>query len=284
MIQYQTVSLGYFETMRIAMTRGRGFHSGDLRADTNSVIVNRAAADQYWPGEDPIGKQLRMHNGDPKAQLPWSTVVGVVASIRQSSMREAPKPIVYYPLREDDQNAPRALSYVIRGSAPQGRADALRQAVWSIDPGLPLASIQPMNAILERSVVQFSFTMLTLAIAAGIALALGAIGLYGVLSYAVSLRTREIGVRLALGAPVSLVMRSIVVNGAVIAALGLVLGLAGAFALTRFLQGLLYETAPLDVTTFAGMSALLFVVALAASYLPARKAASVSPLEAMRTE
>jgi predicted permease len=284
MIQYQTVSLGYFETMRIAMTRGRGFHSGDLRAGTNSVIVNKAAADQYWPGEDPIGKQLRRHNGDPGAQLPWSTVVGVVASIRQSSMRDAAKPIIYSPLREDDQNAPRGLSYVIRGSAPQGRADALREAVWSIDPGLPLASIQPMDAILERSVVQFSFTMLTLAIAAGIAVALGAIGLYGVLSYAVSLRTREIGVRLALGAPVSLVMRSIVVNGAVIAALGLVLGLAGAFGLTRFLQGLLYETAPLDVATFAGMSALLFVVALVASYLPARKAASVSPLEAMRIE
>jgi predicted lysophospholipase L1 biosynthesis ABC-type transport system permease subunit len=211
-------------------------------------------------------------------------VVGVVASIRQSSMRDAAKPIIYSPLREDDQNAPRGLSYVIRGSAPQGRADALREAVWSIDPGLPLASIQPMDAILERSVVQFSFTMLTLAIAAGIAVALGAIGLYGVLSYAVSLRTREIGVRLALGAPVSLVMRSIVVNGAVIAALGLVLGLAGAFGLTRFLQGLLYETAPLDVATFAGMSALLFVVALVASYLPARKAASVSPLEAMRIE
>jgi ABC-type antimicrobial peptide transport system permease subunit len=162
--------------------------------------------------------------------------------------------------------------------------DSLRQVVWSIDPGLPLASVQPMDAIVERSVVQFSFTMLTLAIAAGIALALGAIGLYGVLSYAVSLRTREIGVRLALGAPTSLVMRSVVLNGALISGLGLVLGLLGAIGLTRFLRELLYETAPLDATTFAAMSALLFVVALLASYLPARKAASVSPLEAMRSE
>jgi putative ABC transport system permease protein len=284
MIQYQTVSRGYFETMRIAMVRGRNFDSGDLRSGTNSVLVNKAAADQYWPGEDPIGKQLRQHNGDPESQLPWSTVVGVVASVRQSSLRDAPKPVIYYPLKEDDRNAPRALSYVVRGNNPNAGSDLVRQAVWSIDPGLPLAAVQPMEAIVERSVVQFSFTMLTLAIAAGVALALGAIGLYGVLSYAVSLRTREIGVRLALGAPASLVMRSIVVNGAGIAGLGLVLGLAGAFGLTRFLQGLLYETAPLDLTTFAGMSALLFVVALVASYLPARKAASVSPLEAMRNE
>ena len=284
MIQYQTVSRGYFATMRIAMVRGRDFDSSDLRTGVRSVIVNKAAADQYWPGEDPIGKQLRQANGDPKSQLPWSTVVGVVTSIRQSNLRDKPRPVIYFPLMEDDQNAPRALSYVVRGSRPDMSGDSLRQAVWSIDPGLPLASVQPMDAIVDRSVVQYSFTMLTLAIAAAIALALGAIGLYGVLSYAVSLRTREIGVRLALGAPASLVMRSIVLNGALIAGLGLVLGLLGAIGLTRFLREMLYETAPLDVTTFAAMSALLFVVALLASYLPARKAASVSPLEAMRGE
>ena len=283
MIQYQTVTPRYFTAMRIALVRGRDFDSGDLRAGARPVIVNKALADQYWPGEDPIGKQLRQHNGDPASQVPWSTVVGVVSSIRQSSLRDQPKPIVYFPMK-DDLNPPRALSYVIRGPQAPARTDAVRQAVWSIDPGLPLAAVQTMESIVERSVVQFSFTMLTLAIAAGIALALGAIGLYGVLSYTVSLRTREIGVRLALGAPAGLVMRSIVANGAAMAALGLGIGLLGAFGLTRFLAGLLYETTPLDATTFAGMSALLFVVALAASYLPARKAASVSPLEAMRTE
>jgi putative ABC transport system permease protein len=283
MIQYQTVTPRYFTAMRIALVRGRDFDSGDLRAGARPVIVNKALADQYWSGEDPIGKQLRQHNGDPASQVPWSTVVGVVSSIRQSSLRDQPKPIVYFPMK-DDLNPPRALSYVIRGPQAPARTDAVRQAVWSIDPGLPLAAVQTMESIVERSVVQFSFTMLTLAIAAGIALALGAIGLYGVLSYTVSLRTREIGVRLALGAPAGLVMRSIVANGAAMAALGLGIGLLGAFGLTRFLAGLLYETTPLDAATFAGMSALLFVVALAASYLPARKAASVSPLEAMRTE
>jgi ABC-type antimicrobial peptide transport system permease subunit len=126
--------------------------------------------------------------------------------------------------------------------------------------------------------------MLTLALAAGISLVLGAVGLYGVLSYAVSLRTREIGVRLALGAPASRVMRSVVASGAAIAGLGLAIGLLGAFGLTRFLGGLLYETAPLDAVTFTGMAVLLLVVALVASYVPARKAASVSPLEAMRAD
>jgi len=243
-IQYQAISRGYFAAMRGALVRGRDFDSSDARAGTNTVIVNQAAADQYWPGDDPIGKQLRQANGDPNAQLPWSTVVGVAASMRQSGLRERAKPIIYYPLKEDAQNPPRALSYVIRGPQVLAQGDAVRQAVWSIDPGLPLASVQSMESIVERSVVQFSFTMLTLAIAAGIALALGAIGLYGVLSYAVSLRTREIGVRLALGAPAGLVMRSIVANGATIAALGLGIGLLGAFALTRLLRDLLYDTPP----------------------------------------
>jgi putative ABC transport system permease protein len=284
MIQYQTITQGYLRAMRIAVVQGRDFDSSDLGTGVRSVIVNKAAADQYWPGENPIGRQLRQHNGDPGTQLPWSTVVGVAASIRQSSLRERAKPVVYYPMKEDDGNVPRALSYVIRGPQVLAQTDVVRQAVWSIDPGLPLASVQSLDAIVERSMVQFSFTMLTLAIAAGVALALGAIGLYGVLSYAVSLRTREIGVRLALGAPSGLVMRSVVANGAAISALGLGLGLLGAFGLTRLLRDLLYETQPLDVTTFAAMSALLFVVALLASYLPARKAASVSPLEAMRGE
>ncbi|HEY7498597.1 MAG TPA: ABC transporter permease [Vicinamibacterales bacterium] len=283
-VQYQTVSLGYFKTMRIALVRGRDFDSSDLRNDTRTAIINQAVADQYWPGEDPIGKQLRQANGDPKSQLPWSTVVGVVRSIRQSNLRDQLRPIVYFPLNGGDQNAPRALSYAIRGPQAESQADAIRRAVWSIDPDVPVANAQTITEVVERSVVEFSFTMLTLALAAGISLVLGAVGLYGVLSYAVSLRTREIGVRLALGAPASRVMRSVVASGAAIAGLGLAIGLLGAFGLTRFLGGLLYETAPLDAVTFTGMAVLLLVVALVASYVPARKAASVSPLEAMRAD
>jgi ABC-type antimicrobial peptide transport system permease subunit len=178
----------------------------------------------------------------------------------------------------------RVLDFVVRGAGLPARASALRDAVWSLDRALPLAAMRSMQEIIDRSIVEFTFTMLTLGIAAAMALILGAIGLYGVLSYAVTLRTREIGVRVALGAPPSRVMRSVIANGAAIAAIGLVVGLAGAAALTRFLSGLLYETEPLDVPTFAAMSGALFVVALVASYLPARRAASVSPVTAMRTE
>jgi putative ABC transport system permease protein len=284
MVQYQTILPGYFKAMRIPVKRGRDFDTSDLRPDTRTVIINQAAADQFWPGADPVGKELRQATGDPKSQQPWSTVVGVVSSIRQNGLREAPRPVIFFPLNPREDGGPRALSYVVRGPHAETQAAAVREAVWSIDSELPIAAIQRMDTIIERSEVQFSFTMLTLAIAAGIALILGAIGLYGVLSYAVSLRTREIGVRLALGAPASTVMRSIVASGAMITGLGLIVGLAGAAAVTRLLRGLLYEVQPLDVVTFVAMPLVLFLVALVASYLPARRAASVSPLEAMRTE
>jgi ABC-type antimicrobial peptide transport system permease subunit len=153
-----------------------------------------------------------------------------------------------------------------------------------LNPDLPVAAIQTMEEVVQRSVTQFSFTMLTLAIAAGISLALGAIGLYGVLSYAVTLRVREIGVRLALGASPGRVMRSIVGQGILVAGIGLAIGLAGAYGLTRLLSSLLFQTDPLDIATFVAMSAALLVVALLASYLPARRAAGVSPLESLRAE
>jgi predicted permease len=284
MVQYQVVGGRYFEAMRIAIARGRDFDSSDRRDTVHSVIVNEAAAAQYWPGEDPLGKELRQYNGDPKAQLPWSRVVGVVRSIRQNNMRDQPRPLVYFPLNEGDRNPARSLSYVVRGPQALASGDAIRRTVLALDPDMPLTSLESMDTVLERSVVQFSFTMLTLAIAAGIALLLGAIGLYGVLSYAVSLRTREIGVRLALGAQTSAVMRSVVANGAAIVGIGLVIGLAGAALATRLLGGMLYDTAPLDLATFVTMPALLIVVAKIAAYLPARRAASVSPTEAMRGE
>jgi ABC-type antimicrobial peptide transport system permease subunit len=141
-----------------------------------------------------------------------------------------------------------------------------------------------MDDVVVRSVMEFTFTMLALGIAAGVALILGAVGLYGVLSYAVSLRTREIGVRIALGAPPERVRRGILASAAAIIGIGLAIGAIGAAGLTRFLGGLLYETKPLDLPTFAAMAAVLFLVGLFAAYLPARKAASVSPMEAMRTE
>ena len=291
LVHYSTVTPGYFKTLRIPLIRGADFDSGDLRGNVFSVLVNKAAAAQYWPGQDPIGKRVRGAGGGsgargaaPQPERPWYIVKGIVGDVRHEGIREPPRPLIYFPINEREDRAPPAFSYVVR--APRGATspDAVRQTVWALNAELPVASIQTMDEVVERSVVQFTFTMLTLGIAAGIALLLGAVGLYGVLSYAVSLRTREIGVRIALGAPPARVKGAIMAHAAMITAVGLVVGAAGAAGLTRFLEGLLYETKPLDLTTFLGMSALLFAVGLVAAYLPARKAASVSPMEAMKTD
>ena len=281
---YKVVTVGYFEAMGIPLLSGRDFNSGDVREDVRNIVINQALANQYWPDGDALGRQLRPASGAAPEPPPWFTIVGVVDSVLQDGLRADPRPLIYYPLTGTGIASGRALSYAVSGPGVMSNAEALRQAVWAVDRNLPVAAMRPMDDIVEGSIVQFSFTMLTLGIAAAMALILGAIGLYGVLSYAVTLRTREIGVRLALGAPPSRVMRAVVVNGVAISAIGLVVGVLGAVGLTRLLEGILYETEPLDLATFAGMSAVLAVVALAASFLPARKAAAVSPLEAMRTD
>jgi predicted permease len=284
-VHLSTVTPGYFKTMRIALLRGADFDTSDLREDVRTILINKAAADAYWPGQDAIGKRVRGAGRDDKGQpMPWYVVKGVVATVRHDGLREAPRPLLYFPVNAGRIDPPRAFSYVLRGPNVHAQADAVRQAVWGINPDLPVASVQTMDEAVAQSMTQFSFTMLTLGIAAAIALVLGAIGLYGVLSYAVSLRTREIGVRIALGAAPARVKWGVMVNAAITTLIGHAIGALGAAGVTRFLSGLLYETQPLDAATFAGMAGVLFLVALFASYLPARKAAGVSPMEAMRAE
>ncbi len=285
MVHYKYVGRGYFETMHIPMVRGRDFDANDFKGEVHSIIANQALADLYWPGQDPVGKRIRLSSDGEKQVPDWFAVVGVVGNERQDGLREPVRPLLYYtPRNAAGGPTPRVYDYVVRGAGLAGRSDALRQAVWGIDRSLPVASLRSMQEILDHSIVEFTFTMLTLTIAAGVALLLGAIGLYGVLSYAVTLRTREIGVRLALGAPPARLMRSVVTNGVMLAGIGLVVGLAGAAGLTRFLGTLLFETEPMDPATFATTTVALFVVAILASYLPARRAAAVSPLESMRTD
>ena len=279
-VHFSTVAPGYFRTLKIELLRGSDLDSGDLRDGVSNVLVNKALADKYWPGQDPLGKRFR----GARSKERWYVVKGVVADVRHEGVRSTPRPLIYFPINASTNRDPRTLSYVVRGQNVTQQADLMRQAVWGLNPDLPLATMRSMDEIVERSMVQFTFTMFALGIAATITLLLGAIGLYGVLSYAVSLRTREIGVRLALGAPPSRVKRGIILNAAAIMSIGLVAGMVGAAWLTRYLRGQLYETRPLDPVTFAGMAGLLFAVGLLAAYLPARKAASVSPLEAMRTE
>jgi putative ABC transport system permease protein len=280
-IYHANVTPGYFAAMRTPITSGRDFAWTDLREGVNQVLVNQTMAKQHWPNQDPIGKRIR-RAGEEKDKKPWFTVIGVVADVRQAGPREPVQAMIYFAPSAPGDDEFRSLSYVIRGPQAATQAEAIRRAVRALDADLPIASIRTMKEIVDESMVQFSFTMLTLGIAAAVALVLGAVGLYSVLSYAVSLRTREIGVRLALGAAPSRVLRSVVSRGAAISLVGLVIGAAGAFALTRLLRSLLFETAPLDPLTFAAMAAVLLVVALLASYLPARRAAAISPMESMK--
>jgi predicted permease len=281
-IRYHVITPGFFETMRIPVLKGRDFTWSDLRAGVNPIVVNQLLVDQFWKGEEPIGKRLRRSGSDPKVVRPWYTVVGVVGTVRQVGPREEPDPAIYFTPGSDLDEA-RAFTYLIRGSQAASQADGIRRAVRALDADLPIASIRTMDDVVERSIVQFSFTMLTLGIAAAVALVLGAIGLYSVLSYAVSLRQREIGVRLALGAAPARVLRLVVGRGVTICLAGIVVGTLGAVGLTRLLGSLLFETEPLDPFTFAGVAAILLVVAFLASYLPARRAAAINPMEILNS-
>jgi predicted permease len=280
-VSYQVITPGYFSAMRTPVARGRDFEWSDLRDGVNAIVVNQLMADEFWKGQDPIGKRIRRAGSDPKVVRPWFTVVGVVNNIRQAGPREDVEEMIYFTPNAPGEDT-RALTYVIRGPNADLQLDGIRRTVRAIDADLPIASIRTMETIVEDSVVQFSFTMLTLAIAAVVALLLGAVGLYSVLSYAVSLRTREIGVRLALGAAPAQVLRSVVGRGVAISAAGLAVGALAAVGLTRLLVSLLFETRPLDPLTFAAVAVVLLFVALVASYLPARRAARISPMESMR--
>ena len=280
-LHYKITAPGYVEAMGLRVLQGRGFDRRELVDGARDVLVNKVLADRFWPGADAIGRRLRP-SGDTSGA--WYTVAGIVSSERHG-FRQDPQLMVYFAMGSPfGEGFARSLAYVVKGPTISGDAAAARAAVWALDPRLPVAVVETMDEIVSRSIVPFTFTMLTLGVAAVMALVLGTIGLYGVLSYAVTLRVREIGVRLALGAQPSRILRAIVGQGLSIVSVGLVGGIIGAYFVTRVLSGMLYETAPLDVMTFMITSAGVLVVAALASYLPARRAASVSPTESLRAE
>ncbi len=285
MFWYKFATPGYFEAMGISVLAGRSFVPADHEGDRGNIVVSQALADRLWPGEGALGKRLRFESDTTTEG--WQRVVGVVESTRDHGLQEEPIEVIYLamvgPAGEGSWSVP-ALTYAIRAADPLPLVPQVREAVRAMDPDLPLAGIATMKEMVADSIVRLTFTALALAVAAFMALVLGAVGLYGVLSYVVSQRTQEIGVRIALGAGSGQVQGMVVASGAKLAGAGLVVGVAGAAALTRLLQGLLFGTEPLDPATFAGTALLLLGAGLLASWLPARRAASVDPVASMKAQ
>lgn len=274
---YQYVSERYFSTMGSPLLRGRGFTRQEAEQTAGLAIVNQALAQQLWPHQDPVGKVLYL---DQNGSSTRKQVIGEVPNTHQLSLGAPERPEMYLPRR-----VYRDMSVVVLGSAdPMALAPAVAQAVFSLDKNLPLFQVQPLSEVLRDSVSQPRFTMFLLIAFAGLALALSAIGLYGVLAYTVSRRTQEIGVRMALGAQAAGVLSMVLREGVVATAAGLGLGLAGALILARLMSTLLFGVKADDPLTFAAVALMIAAVAVLASYVPARRASRVDPMAALRYE
>jgi putative ABC transport system permease protein len=276
---------GYFSTLGIAV-RGRAPTWSDVDEQSGAVVVSKALAERLWPGEDPIGKELRPNGmGDP-----WYHVVGVTGDVHTRSLDQPPSEIVYYPM-VPVQGAPLwypptqvTVAIRTRSANPLELAQAARRTVAALDREVPVANVQTMQAIVDRSAAKTTFAMLLLAIAGGMALALSAVGIYGVISYTVNQRRAEIGVRMALGAKATQVGRMVVAQSLRVASVGIVIGLVGALATTRVMQSLLFGVSPTDPVTLVGVTILLVMLGAIASYAPARRATKVDPVEVLRGE
>jgi len=275
-----SVSPDYFRVMRIPLKRGRVFTSQDVAAAPKVAIISETCARQQFPNRDPIGKQIQLggrHDGKP-----WMTIVGVVGDVRQSGL-DTPSNMAAYISQAQDLSFGYLL--VARTAAdPRRMEKSARAAFLAVDPTLPVFQVEPMETYLASSLAQRRFTLALLALFGVLALALAAVGIYGVVSCAVTSRTREMGIRMALGAERRDVLAMVLRQAAVLAFAGLAAGLAASLALTRFLSSLLFEVRATDAATLAAIAALLAAVALGASYLPARRAASVDPTVALRYE
>jgi putative ABC transport system permease protein len=273
---YRIINADYFKTMRIPLIAGRVFTEQDTRDFEPVAIISASLARISWPGEDPLGKRIRWGS-----EGKWMKIVGIVGDIKLSQIAEA-TPHVYMPYTQ----APRHPYEVALKTKvdPLTLATAMRKEVWAVDSNLPVADVQTMEQLLASSISRPRFNMLLLGLFAAIALLLAVVGIYGVMSYTVTQNTREIGIRMALGARKRDVLKLVISHGLLLAVAGVGLGLAGAFALTRLMVSLLYGVSATDPLTFITVSALLVAVALLACYLPAQRASKVDPMVALRYE
>jgi putative ABC transport system permease protein len=271
---------GYFAAMNIPILRGRVFDDRDRAEEKpHLVVINQTLARQFYPNENPVGKPLAVQWGHEKT--PYE-IAGVVGDVRQKALNTDPKPGVFISNLQEP-SGPSNLVARTHGD-PKLLAQALQKEIYSIDPDIPISEVETMDAYVSASVAAPRFNTILLAGFAGLALLLAGVGIFGVISYSVAQRTQELGIRRALGADSWSVMRLVLTQGLGLAGIGLIIGLAGAFALTRLLDSLLFGITATDPMTFGVVIAILAAVAGLASYLPARRAATVDPLVALRYE
>jgi putative ABC transport system permease protein len=281
---HRQVSAGYFATMGIPVLRGRHFDERDRLQAEPVAIVNEAMARQFWPGEEAVGKRFKL--GGPSSDEPWRRIVGIAADVRQMGVDAPVKAEMYFPYAQMTVSpwyAPRDL--VIRtASDPMRILAAVRQEIRAVDPEQPLSNITTMAGVIDKETGPRRIGTVLSSAFAGLALVLAAVGIYGVLSYYVVQQTRQIGVRLALGGRPSDILSLVLRKGIALTSIGVVIGLAASFALTRFMQNLLFGVRALDPATFAVVALVLTAVALTACAIPARRAARVDPLVALKYE
>lgn len=278
--RFKTVAPGYFETMGNPVIAGRAITWTDIHQLRPVVVISEPLAREYWQTpSNAVGKRVRGFGPT------WYEVVGVVGQERDDGLNQPPTAMVYWPMLNQIYQRD-TISYAVRSTrvGSPGFLAELRQAVWSVNRNLPLAAVQTLEEIRSHSMAQTSFAMVMLAIAGSVALLLGAVGIYGVIAYVAAQRTREIGIRMALGAQAADVRRLILRQGMTLAGVGITIGLVGALGVTRVLRALLYETSPTDPLTFAGVVPLLVAAALLACWVPARRAMRADPIVALRCE
>ena len=278
--KFSTVSADYFRVLGTPLVRGRFFTSGDDEQAPRVALVDEAFVQRYFGSGDPIGQRIKP--GRRESQNPWLTIVGLVGNIKTEGIDQPDEPHLYLPTLQFPGYA--MAVYVRTNGNPAGLTNALRQQVQAVDPNLPLFGERTMDDLVSASLAQRRFAMQIVGLFGVLALFLAAIGIYGVMAYSVTQRTREIGIRLALGASTKSILSWLLGQGMRLTLVGVAVGLVGAFALTRLLRGLLFGIAPTDLRTYIALTLLLALVALLACYIPARRATKVDPLVALRYE
>jgi putative ABC transport system permease protein len=278
-INHCVITPNYFRAMGIPILIGRDFTDADARDSMKVTIIDELMAREYWPNENPLGKRVRF--GSPEDNEPWHTIVGVVGAVKYRRLSLTRTKTAYLPHAEVTING---MALAVRAANPESLAPVIRGQVKAIDPDQPITNLRTMTEVISRSVWQPRLYAILFGVFAAVALALASVGIYGVIAYSVSERTREIGIRVALGAQRSDVLKLVVAQGMTLTLIGAGIGLGGALVLTRLMQTLLFEVSATDPLTFAGLATLLTFVALLACYLPARRATKVDPMVALRCE